>query len=48
MKRLVLILAALTPAAALAQDYYGAIAYSPRTGAHGCEADFAVGEFQHL
>lgn len=31
----VLLLLALVPVAAFAQDYYGAIAYSPGTGAHG-------------
>ena len=31
----VLLLVALVPVPAFAQDYYGAIAYSPRTGAHG-------------
>lgn len=35
MKRLVLIIVALSPAAAFAQDFYGAIAYSAGTGAHG-------------
>ena len=40
MKRVLLILA-LIPAAAFAQlqEYYGAIAYSPRTGAHGWAND---------
>jgi serine/threonine-protein kinase len=31
---------ALAPSAALAQDYFGAIAYSPRTGAHGWAKDY--------
>ena len=30
-----LLIFALAPLTAFAQDYYGAIAYSPRTGAHG-------------
>ena len=39
--RRVLLLLALIPAAAFAQprEYYGAIAYSPRTGAHGWAND---------
>ena len=35
MKRLLLIIVTLSPAAALGQDHDGAIAYSPRTKAHG-------------
>jgi len=38
VRKLLLVLA-LAPGAALAQDYYGAIAYSPRTGAHGWSYD---------
>jgi serine/threonine-protein kinase len=34
-----MLILALAPLAALAQDYYGAIAYSPRTGAHGWAYD---------
>ena len=38
MKKILLLLL-VVPAAALAQDYFGAIAYSPRSGAHGWAND---------
>jgi len=37
--RALLILSLWIPAAALAQDYFGAIAYSPSSGAHGWAND---------
>jgi len=37
--RALLILSLWIPAAALAQDYFGAIAYSPNSGAHGWAND---------
>ena len=43
MRRALLILA-LIPSAALAQEYYGAIAYSPRTGANGWAYDHPTRE----
>jgi len=37
-----LLIFALVPLTAVAQDYYGAIAYSPRTGAHGWAYDHST------
>lgn len=39
-----LLLLALLPAISFAQDYYGAIAYSPRTGANGWAYDHQTRE----